>query len=73
MSAGLMAWAILQRNTVSHWHEVATRTGISHRNPTYEIRIFNRLNIAEGKVKKYKLDQAGKEHIIYVADAGDPF
>jgi len=27
--------------------------------------------IIEGKVKKYKLDKDGKEHIIYVADTGE--
>jgi CRP-like cAMP-binding protein len=27
--------------------------------------------IREGKVKKYKLDQEGKEHIIYVANSGE--
>ena len=27
--------------------------------------------ISEGKVKKYKLDKEGKEHIIYVADTGE--
>ena len=27
--------------------------------------------ISEGKVKKYKLDNAGKEHIIYVANTGE--
>ena len=27
--------------------------------------------IKEGKVKKYKLDKEGKEHIIYVADTGE--
>jgi len=27
--------------------------------------------ILEGKVKKYKLDRNGKEHIIYVADTGE--
>lgn len=27
--------------------------------------------ISDGKVKKYKLDHSGKEHIIYVANAGE--
>jgi CRP-like cAMP-binding protein len=27
--------------------------------------------VEEGKVKKYKLDKEGKEHIIYVANSGD--
>lgn len=57
--------AILERNKVSHPYK---KGEVIFREGAYAAGIFY---IAEGKVKKYKLDKEGKEHIIYVANKGE--
>lgn len=53
----------------THKTEKAFKKGeIIFREGSFPAGIFY---ITEGKVKKYKLDKDGKEHIIYVADTGE--
>lgn len=54
---------------ISHQTEQVYRKGeIIFREGAYPAGIFY---VISGKVKKYKLDREGKEHIIYVANTGE--
>jgi CRP-like cAMP-binding protein len=54
--------------TVNKTEQVYKKGEIIFREAAYPAGIFY---ISEGKVKKYKLDSDGKEHIIYVANKGE--
>ncbi|HEY8894929.1 MAG TPA: Crp/Fnr family transcriptional regulator [Niastella sp.] len=54
--------------TAHKTEQVYSKGEIIFREGAYPSGIFY---IVEGKVKKYKVDKEGKEHIIYVANAGE--
>ncbi len=54
--------------TANKTEQVYKKGEIIFREAAYPSGIFY---ISEGKVKKYKLDSDGKEHIIYVANTGE--
>lgn len=54
--------------TVNETEQVYSKGEIIFREAAYPAGIFY---IIEGKVKKYKVDKEGKEHIIYVANPGE--
>lgn len=54
--------------TANSTEKIHRKGEIIFREGSYPTGIFY---ISEGKVKKYKLDKDGKEHIIYVANTGE--
>lgn len=58
----------LQKLTANKTEKLYKKGDIIFREGAYPSGIFY---ITEGKVKKFKLDREGKEHIIYVADTGE--
>lgn len=54
--------------TAHRTEQVYSKGEIIFREAAYPSGIFY---IVDGKVKKYKVDKEGKEHIIYVANAGE--
>ena len=58
----------LEQLTAHETEKLYKKSEIIFREGSFPAGIFY---ITDGKVKKYKLDKDGKEHIIYVADKGE--
>lgn len=58
----------LELLTINKWEQIYKKGEIIFREGALPSGIFY---IAEGRVKKYKVDKEGRDHIIYVANTGE--